>query len=76
MTMNAARLDESPRLQRVLDVLSDGRSHTTREIVAAADVCAVNSCVAELRANGVGVSCSQGFERGRRVFRYRLESAA
>ena len=52
MPLHAARLTQSPRLQRVADLLADGREHTTMEIVQAAQVCAVNSIVAELRANG------------------------
>lgn len=53
--MRAARIESSPRLQRVLWVLLDGAWHGTREIVQRADVCAVNSCIAELRANGVEI---------------------
>lgn len=55
--MHAARIEKSDRLQRVLALLADGRPRTTLEIVAGAGVCAVNSCVAELRANGVPVRC-------------------
>lgn len=57
--MHAARLMYSPRLLRVLAVLADGRPHSTREIVEEANVCAVNSCIAELRANGASVTCLQ-----------------
>jgi hypothetical protein len=57
--MRAARLSTSPRLQRVLRLLADGRPHTTREIVRKAGVMAVNACVAELRANGAEISCEQ-----------------
>ncbi|MCX8017056.1 MAG: hypothetical protein N2690_04020 [Rhodocyclaceae bacterium] len=55
--MHAARIETSPRLRRVLELLSDGRAKTTLEIVAGAGVCAVNSCIAELRANGYPVRC-------------------
>ena len=72
MAMNAAPLD-SPRLQRVLAVLRDGAEHSTRDLVARAHVCAVNSIVAELRANGIAVACRQGAgEDGARVWLYRL----
>ncbi len=54
--MHAAPLT-SPRLQRVLAVLKDGRRHTTRAIVRKASVCAVNACVAELRAHGAEINC-------------------
>lgn len=67
--MHAARLDHSDRLRRVLEVLSDGREHTTHEIVHAAQVCAVNSIVAELRANNYLIACQR---RGDRWY-YRLE---
>lgn len=57
MSLHAARLAASERLKRVAALLSDGRARTTLEIVAGAGVCAVNSAVAELRANGVPVRC-------------------
>ena len=69
--MHAAKVDRSARLRRVLAVLEEGREFTTREIADAAHVCAVNSCVAELRANGHGISCRR--EGG--VWLYRLEAA-
>ena len=71
--MNSADWRQSPRLQRVLAVLraADGEL-TTRDIVARADVCAVNSCVAELRDNGFDVLCRQRVEGGRRLWLYRL----
>ena len=72
MTMHAARLDRSPRLQRVLAVLQDGREYTTRDIVVRARVCAVNSCAAELRANGYDIRCRQLADEGGRVWIYRL----
>lgn len=50
--MHAARLSHSPRLQRVLNLLEDGEPHSTMEIILGAQVCAVNSIVSELRANG------------------------
>lgn len=71
--MNSADWRESPRLQRVLAALrrADGEL-TTREIVVEADVCAVNSCVAELRDNGFDIQCRQRVEGGRRLWLYRL----
>ena len=71
--MKFAKLKSSPRLQRVLGVLRDGREHTTRDIVVDAHVCAVNSCIAELRANGFDIACRHGVDgRGERVWAYRL----
>ena len=54
--MHAARLDRSPRLLRVHALLADGVERSTLEIVREAHVCAVNSCIAELRANGAVVT--------------------
>lgn len=67
--MNAANLEKSQRLQRVLDLLSDGRPYSTLDIIIGAGVCAVNSCVAELRANGFDIRCRRV---GRDRFEYRL----
>ncbi|QYK42831.1 MAG: hypothetical protein KF887_06945 [Paracoccaceae bacterium] len=47
----------SPRLQRVLRLLSDGRPHTTRGIIRKAHVAAVNAIVAELRHHGAEITC-------------------
>ncbi len=69
--MNAAPLS-SPRLQRVLAVLSDGREHTTRAIVRRARVMAVNACVSELRVHGAQIDCSARFVMGARRFYYRM----
>jgi hypothetical protein len=69
--MHHARIDKSERLQRVLALLRDGAWHTTRNIVFGAEVMAVNSVVAELRANGYIIECeSVSGIRGR--YRYRL----
>jgi hypothetical protein len=57
--MHSARLTKSERLQRVADVLQDGRPHTTLDILTTARVCAVNSCVSELRANGMPILCKR-----------------
>lgn len=54
--IHAASLS-SPRLRRVLKVLSDGRAHTTRHIVRKAGVMAVSACVAELREHGAEITC-------------------
>lgn len=67
-SMNSATLSNSPRLQRVLTYLSDGKRHSTLEIVHGARVCAVNSIVSELRRNGIAVACHR--EKG--VYFYKL----
>lgn len=67
--MHAARIDQSARLQRVAAVLADGKWHSTLDILIGAGVCAVNSCVSELRANGLTIECRRV---GRERFEYRL----
>ena len=72
--MHAASLKRSPRLRRVLDLLLDGRERTTWEISHHARVCAVNSCIAELRESGFRIDCRQDRETsGERVWLYRLD---
>jgi hypothetical protein len=68
--MNAASLTKSDRLRRVKQFLSDQKPHSTLEIVKKANVCAVNSIVAELRANGVPINCQR---RGDRWY-YQMEA--
>ena len=65
--MHAARLDKSERLQRVAKLLKRGGWHSTMDIIQRAQVCAVNSIVAELRANGWQIEC----QRTGDVWRYR-----
>ena len=76
--MHAARLARSPRLQRVHALLSDRVERSTFEIVEGAQVCAVNSCIAELRENGAVIACRQGRDpiTGWRVFLYRMVAPA
>jgi hypothetical protein len=69
--MNAAPLT-SPRLQRVLKLLSDGQEHSTRDIVRRAQVMAVNACVSELRAHGAEIHCAARIVMGARRFYYRM----
>ena len=72
MTLHAARIEHSPRLQRVMALLNDGQWHGTRAIVHAAEVMAVNSAISELRANRVDVECRCV---GRGLYEYRLRPA-
>ena len=75
--MHSAVLENSPRLQRVLAALrSASRELTTRDIVIEADVCAVNSCIAELRDQGYDIRCRQEVRGGRRLWLYRLVGQA
>ena len=57
--MNAADIDNSDRLQRVWKLLSKGGEYTTLEIIQQAGVCAVNSIISELRANGCDIQCQR-----------------
>lgn len=71
--MHAARLERSARLQRVHELLSDRAEHSTREIARTADVCAVNSIVAELRDGGAEIECRPARSpSGGRIFLYRM----
>jgi hypothetical protein len=69
--MRAARITTSPRLQRVAQLLADGRPYTTLDIVQGAGVCAVNSAIAELRWNGYSIECRRSGD----LWTYRLLSA-
>ena len=71
--MHAATVDSSPRLQRVLELLRDGEEHSTQEICLEAKVMSVNSCIAELRANGYAIDTARRrTDGGQRYFTYRL----
>lgn len=69
--MNAAPLS-SPRLQRVLGVLEDGKPHTTRQIVRRARVMAVNACISELRQHGAEIQCQKRRVNGAVRFYYTM----
>jgi len=68
-----AKIEESERLQRVYRLLLDKAWHSTRTIMRMADVCAVNTVVAELRANGFTIY-TRCLGRGR--YEYRMEMKA
>ena len=72
--MHAARLERSPRLQRVHALLSDGVERSTLNISIHAGVCAVNSCIAELRDNGADIVCRKAVNPadGAPIFLYRM----
>lgn len=56
--MHHANLEKSPRLQRVLKVLQKyKRPQSTLDLIKKANVCAVNSCISELRRNGYSIKC-------------------
>ena len=57
--MHAADPAKSKRLLRVLGVLADRQPHSTLDLLTQAQVCAVNSCVSELRAAGHVIECKR-----------------
>ncbi|RLB71359.1 MAG: hypothetical protein DRH04_01935 [Deltaproteobacteria bacterium] len=67
--MHAAKID-SPRLQRVLSLLRMRGWYTTWEIMKRARVCAVNTAISELRANGYDIECKRF---GQNLYAYRLK---
>lgn len=73
--MRHARLSSSARLQAVLSALQSAGELSTRQIILRAGVCAVNSCIAELRANGAIIECRQEVREGKRLFLYSLIQA-
>jgi len=72
--MKAARLN-SPRLQRVLRLLSDRQSYSSFEITLGARVVAVSTTIAELRANGADIECEVRQENGKRRWYYTMLKA-
>lgn len=77
--LHYARLDKSPRLKRLLAYLRTrgDQGATTMEIIVGASVAAVNSAIAELRANGFTINCQPegATDDGMRIYRYRLAEA-
>lgn len=67
MSRHAANADKSARLLRVLGVLASrgGWWISSLDLQTAARVCAVGTCVSELRANGHNILCER---RGRAWF--------
>ncbi|AUC54271.1 hypothetical protein CDO87_14275 [Sagittula sp. P11] len=57
--MNAASAIKSARLQRVLKVLSDGKEHSSLDLVRRAKAIAPGTCVSELRENGALIECTR-----------------
>jgi len=58
--MHAARLASSPRLRRALRALrAAGGEISTYQLSRRARLCAVNSVIAELRANGFKIAASR-----------------
>lgn len=54
-----ARIEKSPRLLRVLALLMKGGWCSTMQIIKRARVCAVSTCIHELRQNKFNIICTQ-----------------
>ena len=71
--IHAAAVARSPRLQRVLRVLSDGGWHSTLQIQTLASTVATATCISELRAGGHAVECRRRARRdGSPLWEYRM----
>jgi hypothetical protein len=71
--MHAANPENSRRLLRVLGVLAgEAREFSTLELQQRAQVCAVGTCVSELRHKGHAINC----RRAGGVFYYSLAARA
>ena len=57
--MHAANLQKSSRLKRLYNLLKDGKKRSTREIMNAANICAVSTAIAELRDNSCNITCER-----------------
>jgi hypothetical protein len=63
--MHYAKIENSPRLQRALKTLKSRWDYvddeyawwSTRELIDYSHICAVNSAISELRANGYDIEC-------------------
>ncbi len=75
--IHAARLESSPRLQRVRDFLVERGSlgATTLEIALKTNVMSVSTAISELRHEGLRIDCEYERETDTRsrIYRYRLE---
>jgi hypothetical protein len=73
MSIHAASVERSARLQATLRAVSRRGGATTAEIAAATKSCAVHTDVSELRARGWRVRCwCLGMQGGRRIYKYEL----
>jgi hypothetical protein len=76
-SMHHARLDSSPRLKKLLAVLSDGQWHSTADLSHRCHNYAVGTSISELRANGKRIESKmvRADISKERWFEYRLEVA-
>ena len=72
---HAAKVDKSPRLQRLVEYLrkSGRQGATSWELMQACSLVAVSTCISELRWQGYLIETThEGTHEGRKVYRYRL----
>lgn len=76
-SINAAKLENSPRLQRLLSFLQERGDvwATSRTIRRATNVEAVHTAIAELRANGAVIRCERRQVGGKNRPVYRLDKS-
>tara|TARA_R110002094_G_scaffold160396_14_gene145837 strand:- start:1086 stop:1325 length:240 start_codon:yes stop_codon:yes gene_type:complete len=71
--MHHSKIATCERLQRTLRVLQKAKGGiSTRDLADRADICAVNSTIAELRENGAEITCRQVVRNGKRRWLYTL----
>ena len=70
--MHARTLENSPRLQQTLGVLSDGKRHTSAEIRNITKSVCVGTDISELRHNGKTIECQLvgKTDEGNKVYEY------
>lgn len=74
--MNYARLEQSPRLQTIYAALKTGPK-TTRDLIIETGYCAINSAIAEMRAQGINITCKMvGRTKGSSIYLYTMEREA
>lgn len=61
--MHYAKLENSPRLQRTLNVLVDKQKHSTLDLIKSTGSCAIASIVSELRRNGIDIKCQRSGDK-------------
>jgi len=74
---HAAKYENSARLQAVIEILKDGKEHTSRELATATGSVAIAQDINELRhpLNGFKIDCEFRGKTpaGRNIFSYKLE---
>ena len=74
MTMHAGSLATSVHLQALHEYLSDGKLHTTQDILDNTPLAAVSPAISALRKNGCVIDCRyrETTPTGAKVYEYRM----